>query len=358
MDMDLMILLDQKRPENIAEFIADNLTDISNKYKSIAVSVKLNPNFQYEKFVKVCNRALRAPVIQIKRPGIRKGLKKLPDVLERFGLNNKNKIFIGTGDIDSERPLLKDFNVNRNIDVNGNELEADVTPNRWRTILPIVIDLKNTIQLMKSSPNHPIIKYVERIVFLGRPGSGKHRLARMVANRLDLVLVSAKEIVDRSRQVPNLFKKTLEIGLEDNMHTSELITTILEKRLLEPDCQRFGWVLVDFPNTAEDVENLFHLLLVPRKAIFLHTNERLCWKRKMSQKSTGQSPYTSHNKNLRESVLRAEFNYFDIHQPGLISALEKQKCILLDVDGNNKIEKLYKDIIKKLNVFVSDSQLK
>lgn len=40
---------------------------------------------------------------------------------------------------------------------------------------------------------------------------------------------------------------------------------MVQKRILDPDCLRLGWVLVDYPNTAEDVDNLFSLLVVPQK---------------------------------------------------------------------------------------------
>ncbi|XP_058465080.1 uncharacterized protein LOC131438805 isoform X2 [Malaya genurostris] len=336
----------QKRPQNIYDFMVKNLWKISAKYKSVTVSVKLDHNSQYEKFVKVCSRVLKAPIIQINRPGLRKGLNKLPNTLQRFRLSNKNIIFMDKGDIENSKRLLKDFHVHQHIDlVKNDELQ---TKQNWRTILPTATDLRNTIKLINRNPNHFKVKYIQRIVLLGRLGSGTHRFARMLANRLDLVLVSTKSLVDGARQKSIYFKKTLEIGLDDNVHTSELITSIVEKRLLEPDCQRFGWILVDFPSTAEDVENFFRLLIAPQKVIYIHANERLCWKRKMNQIDSKQS--SKHSRTILESVMRAEFNYFNVHQPGLIAALEKQDCVLLDINGNNKTQIVYKDIIKKLNV--------
>lgn len=57
-----------------------------------------------------------------------------------------------------------------------------------RTVLPIAVSLKNSMRQMALHPDHSRVKYIERILIMGRPGSGKHRQARLLANRLDLIL--------------------------------------------------------------------------------------------------------------------------------------------------------------------------
>ncbi|XP_055630603.1 uncharacterized protein LOC129771209 isoform X2 [Toxorhynchites rutilus septentrionalis] len=298
---DLMILLDRKRPDDISAFIAGNIEKIASKYRKINILVKCPPDLELEKFLKICYRVHRSPVIRVKHPKSRRRLENLQAQLKRFRLENKNLLFIGKDKNAFETVVTKQFNIRGYVEMRGDG------QNSTKTILPAVIDLKNSFKLLERTPNHPHVKYIERIAFIGRPGPGKRRQAQLLANRLDLVYVSVKELIDRARSDDNLFKKSLELGLDDNVHTPELIATIVQKRLLEPDCLRFGWAMVDFPNTAEDVENLFSLLIVPQKILHVHTNERLCRRRIVGCKhiERNKEGYQSEAK-FKEAVLAAE----------------------------------------------------
>ncbi|XP_065092561.1 uncharacterized protein LOC135713379 [Ochlerotatus camptorhynchus] len=338
---DLMIMLDQKRPDNVQEFIAGNINKVADKYRKINISVEFPLNYDLKKIAKVCSRVHQSPIIAMQKPASRKRLKKLAEQLKQFGLERANLIFFGTKGEIPEKQISEEFHLNRLIDITKS-LKAEQHPN-IQTILPIAVDFKNTIKQLSSIPGHKQIKYVERILMTGRPGSGKHLQARLLANRLDLILVSVNDLIKRARSDRNFFKKTLEIGLGDNVHTSELIATVVQKRLLEPDCLQFGWVLVDYPNTAEDVENLYHLLIVPQRVVHLHTDARLCWKRKRNHilKNNSQS-------EMKGAMLRAEFDYFDIHHLAMMAALEKQACVVVDINGNNSTEGVHEDILIKL----------
>ncbi|XP_038112128.1 uncharacterized protein LOC6040766 [Culex quinquefasciatus] len=339
---DLSILLDRKRPEDVHQFIVDNITKIAKKYRKISVFVNCPPNIELEKFIKVSSRVQRSPVIQMVRPKSKRSLKKLPEQLERFGLQNKNIVFIGKDSTEMEGFISREFHLNRNINIP----HEDDAKNSAKDLLPVAMHLRNTLKQLEQRPNHEKVKYVERIVIIGRPGSGKHRQARLLADRLDLVLISVNDLVDNARRNKNYFRNTLEIGLEDNVHTSELITSMVQKRILDPDCLRLGWVLVDYPNTAEDVDNLFSLLVVPQKVILLHTNERLCWKRKTKQEKFERDEQK--DQQFKETVLKAEFDFYDLHKTQLIDAIERHNCIVIDVNGNRSATKVHADILTKL----------
>ncbi|XP_062554741.1 uncharacterized protein LOC134219870 [Armigeres subalbatus] len=341
---DLMILLDQNRPYDIHEFIASNLKQVADKYRKINITVDCPHN--YEKVAMVCARVHDAPIISMKNPVSKKRIRKLLIQLKRFGLDRANLIFIGDQVSTHEQLITNEFHLNKTINL------IDLVQNNQllntKTILPAACDMKSMIKQLIQHPSHPQVKYIERILIVGRPGSGKHRQAQLLANRLDLILVSASELINTARWDKNLFKKTLEIGLEDNVHTSELMATIVQKRLLEPDCLQFGWVLVDFPNTAEDVGNLNHLLIHPKKVVRLHTNARLCWKRKINHIMKHCAQAEDDKIQLKRSILQAEFDFFDIHQPEVDEKLMRQNCIILDINGNNTVESVHSDILKKL----------
>ncbi|XP_055534097.1 uncharacterized protein LOC129723732 isoform X2 [Wyeomyia smithii] len=355
---DLMILLDRKRPGDVCEFMAKQLLEISKKYDCVNLSVRIHPSPNYENFIRISSKILKAPIIQVKRPISKRCLRKLPDELKRFRLNKKNLIFIDSTNFseasqsNTENVLSKVFCVNRclTVDINNHHSEGSAKFDPLETMFSTAQNLNDKVKLLQCSPLHATIKYVERIALIGRPGSGKHWLARMLADRLDVLLVSVKELITRARTDSKCFKKSLEIGLEDNVHTSELITTIVEKRLLEPDCLQFGWILVDFPNTAEDVENLFQLMVAPRKVLFLHANEQLCWKRKVRKLKTPNGITFVHPSDS-EIILKTEFDYFNMHKQSIVDALKDRNCVFLDINANQSKEHVLKEISEKLLLF-------
>lgn len=83
-----------------------------------------------------------------------------------------------------EEFISREFYLNRNINLYQNECNQ----NSVKDLLPIAMNLRNTVKQLGQRPNHRKVKYVERIVIIGRPGSGRHRQARLLADRLDLVL--------------------------------------------------------------------------------------------------------------------------------------------------------------------------
>ncbi|XP_021709368.1 uncharacterized protein LOC110679315 [Aedes aegypti] len=346
---DLMVLLDLKRPEDAYEFMVNNIEKVADKYRKTNIVVECPQNFDKEKLAMICSRTHDCPIISMKNPVSKKRIEKLSHQLKRFGLDRANVVFIGNQNDIPQKLIAKKFHINRKIDLSRNNNCTDITQlSHTRTILPIAINLKNTLKQMSLHPDHEQVKYIERILIIGRPGSGKHRQARMLANRLDLILVSATDLINTARCNNNLFRKTLEIGLEDNVHTSELIATIVQKRLLEPDCLQFGWVLVDFPNTANDVDNLYHLLVPPKKVIHLHTNSRLCWKRKLNHIKKNGTKLGNDELRLNESILQAESDFYDVHHTTVEAALERQNCVMLDINGNKCAEEVHGDILTKL----------
>lgn len=81
--------------------------------------------------------------------------------------------------------ISREFHLNRNINILQ---EDEKTKNSTKDLLPVAMNLRNILKQLEQRPNHAKVKYVERIAIIGRPGSGKHRQARLLADRLDLVL--------------------------------------------------------------------------------------------------------------------------------------------------------------------------
>uniref|UniRef100_A0A182WCR9 Uncharacterized protein n=1 Tax=Anopheles minimus TaxID=112268 RepID=A0A182WCR9_9DIPT len=76
--------------------------------------------------------------------------------------------------------------------------------------------------------------------------------------------VSVTDVVAQHECKLDSFGKALNCGSLENVHTSELITSMVQHRLLRPDCIKSGWILVDYPNNADDVKHFFQMLIIPK----------------------------------------------------------------------------------------------
>lgn len=98
------------------------------------------------------------------------------------------------------------------------------------------------------------------IVMLGKPGSGKGTVGKMLSKSLDIVHISSGELFR------SYVKKAGKIGQEidsyiskGNLIPDELAIKLVEKRLLEPDCEN-GVILDGFPRTVEQAKQFDEFL--------------------------------------------------------------------------------------------------
>ncbi len=94
------------------------------------------------------------------------------------------------------------------------------------------------------------------IVMLGKPGSGKGTVGKMLSENLGVVHISSGELFR------SYIKKTGEIGKEienyvsqGNLVPDELAIKLVEKRLQEVDCKD-GMILDGFPRTVAQAKEL------------------------------------------------------------------------------------------------------
>lgn len=98
------------------------------------------------------------------------------------------------------------------------------------------------------------------IIMLGKPGSGKGTVGKMLSERLGVIHISSGELFR------SYIKKAGEIGNEINEYVSkgelvpdDLAIKLVEKRLLEEDCKN-GVILDGFPRTVEQGKELARFL--------------------------------------------------------------------------------------------------
>lgn len=105
------------------------------------------------------------------------------------------------------------------------------------------------------------------IVMLGKPGSGKGTVGKMLSESLNIIHISSGELFR------SYIKSAGEIGKEIESYVSQgklipddLVIKLVEQRLLENDCKN-GVILDGFPRTIEQAEALKKFLKEQGKKI-------------------------------------------------------------------------------------------
>ena len=92
------------------------------------------------------------------------------------------------------------------------------------------------------------------IVMLGKPGSGKGTVGKMLSKSLGIVHISSGELfrsyVKKAGKIGQQIDSYISRG---NLVPDELAIELVEKRLLEPDCKN-GVILDGFPRTVEQAK--------------------------------------------------------------------------------------------------------
>lgn len=102
---------------------------------------------------------------------------------------------------------------------------------------------------------------------LGKPGSGKGTVGKMLSEKLGIIHISSGELFR------SYIKKAEEIGKEiesyvvkGNLVPDDLAIKLVEKRLLEEDCKN-GVILDGFPRTVKQAKELDEFLKKQNKKI-------------------------------------------------------------------------------------------
>lgn len=94
------------------------------------------------------------------------------------------------------------------------------------------------------------------IVMLGKPGSGKGTVGKMLSESLGLTHISSGDLFKSYiKRAGEIGKQIEEKILEGNLVPDELAIKLVEKRLSESDCKN-GAILDGFPRTVYQAEEL------------------------------------------------------------------------------------------------------
>jgi len=98
------------------------------------------------------------------------------------------------------------------------------------------------------------------IVMLGKPGSGKGTVGKMLSKQLGIIHISSGDLFKENiKKAGEIGKKAEEYVWKGILVPDEITFALIEKRLEEPDCKN-GVILDGFPRTVAQAEELDRFL--------------------------------------------------------------------------------------------------
>ncbi|MDO5707170.1 MAG: adenylate kinase [Andreesenia angusta] len=211
-----------------------------------------------------------------------------------------------------------------------------------------------------------------RLVLLGPPGAGKGTQAMGIVEKYNTPHISTGDIFRKN------IKENTELGLEAKSYMDkgllvpdELVVKIVKDRLEEPDCKD-GFLLDGFPRTVVQadaldeelkemgiaLDNVINIEVPSTELIKRAIGRRIC-------KSCGDTFHIEFNKPKKEGIcdncsgelfqreddteetVSKRIEVYNEQTQPLIDYYEK-KGIIINIDGTQSIDKVFEEIVNKL----------
>lgn len=139
---------------------------------------------------------------------------------------------------------------------------------------------------------------IKRVVILGPRGCGRKTQAKLLVENFNLVHVDFEYLLCSSWISPTELGDRLRNCRNEVCFHSQLLAQVVNKRILEEDCLRNGWVLTGFPFTCSDFKYLDSLDTPPNRVIFIECDVNICKERLTHRKI---NVYTNSSTNMLEN---------------------------------------------------------
>ncbi|RKD34133.1 adenylate kinase [Thermohalobacter berrensis] len=211
-----------------------------------------------------------------------------------------------------------------------------------------------------------------RLILLGPPGAGKGTQASGIVKKYDIPHISTGDIFRKNiKEGTELGKKAKEYMDKGLLVPDEIVVAIVKDRIIEDDCKN-GFLLDGFPRTVAQAdaldEELQNLGLELDKVINIDVNKDVLIERAIGRRICKKCGATYHVKfnppkvegkcdecggelyqrkdDTEETVSKRIEVYLEQTKP-LIDYYE-EKGLLVNVDGEQDIGKVFSDIVNAL----------
>ena len=215
-----------------------------------------------------------------------------------------------------------------------------------------------------------------KIVFVGRPGSGKGTQVDLLRKNFNLILIPSPGDIYRDPK----FRKT-EIGQKicpivdkGEFAPDEITNRLMEKRIFELTKDNIkGFISEGYPRTLGQAEFadkkigidlLINLEVSEKKIVQRLSNRRVCPRCKVNYSLTEQPPRQENICDLCQSPLTqreddrpgAVRNRMEVYHRTAETAIEyyRKQNKVVDINGDQPVEKVFEDIITALRVKIKN----
>ncbi|XP_061400114.1 adenylate kinase-like [Musca vetustissima] len=185
-------------------------------------------------------------------------------------------------------------------------------------------------------------RYLYRVVMFGRHGSGRKTQAQYLIKRFNLILIDAEKLIyqhlrgDDTAPHDPLARELQRAFYYDNCQAKlQALANIISRRLLDCDCLRHGWILINFPHTLQDIQELMERFKIPpNKFVYLRCPEKMCMLRLINMPNMKETLQA--NCDYYEQKMR----FFNNQEPQIESYLMKrQETIIVDASQPTNVVK-------------------
>ena len=189
------------------------------------------------------------------------------------------------------------------------------------------------------------------LILFGPPGAGKGTQAQMLVEKFKIVQISTGDMLrDEVASGSDLGMTAKTIMEKGNLVSDEIILSMIEKRIINPDCQN-GFILDGFPRTLKQAINLDQILISLDinidGVIEIDVNEDLLVER--INKRVLESKKTRDDDN--SEILK---NRVIIYKKDTLPVLDYYKNLkrLNSINGMQSMDKVFEDILNLLWVII------
>ena len=213
------------------------------------------------------------------------------------------------------------------------------------------------------------------ILFLGTPAAGKGTQAKLLQATLGLPLIVTGDLLRAATSKSDKLGEQIRSHIEQgHLVPDDLVIKLIMKEFEDPICREKGFMLDGFPRTLEQAVIFVKFMAKHNykidKMLYYNLDEETAIDRIVGRRICSQCGFVFHITNMppkqknicdycqsplvqrpddTEKVMKKRFEAYHAQTYPLVKYY-KDKGVLLEIDANNTIQKIFTNTLKQLNL--------